>query len=75
MTSQDFKYVADLLKHAAGHSGDGIDACDDRNVDQLCAALIWAHTAICDAMSYVTEATRRKQNDSNAEGSGVDAVS
>lgn len=66
MTDEDFKKIADLLKHAAGHCEDGVDACEHRDVDLLCTALIYAHEAIHHAFNVVTEATRRKQYDESA---------
>lgn len=59
MTDEDFKKISDLLKHAAGHCEDGVDACRLRDVDLLCNALIYAHEAIHDAMNDITTATRR----------------
>ena len=50
MTEADFKKIADLLKHAAERCEDGVDACKRGDFDQLRTALIWAHTAINDAM-------------------------
>ena len=75
MTDEDFKKIADLLKHAAGHCEDGVDACEHCNVDLLCTALIYAHEAKHEAMNDFTAATRRKQYDPDAERSGVDVVS
>lgn len=71
MNDKDFKQIADLLKHAAGHCEDGVDACEHCNVDLLCTALIYAHEAIHHAFNDVTEATRKKQNGSDAERSEV----
>lgn len=71
MTEADFKKIADLLKHAAGHCEDGVDACGRRDVDQLCVALIYAHEALHHALNDLTTATRRKQNDADAGRSEV----
>ena len=62
MTDEDFKKIADLLKHAAGHCEDCVDACGRHDVDLLCTALIYAHEALHHAFNDVTEATRRKQS-------------
>lgn len=75
MTDEDFKKIADLLKHATCHCEDGVDACERGDIDQLCTALIYAHEALHDALNDFTAATRRKQNDTDAERSGVDVVS
>lgn len=57
MTDKDFTWIAELLKLVVCKSNDGIDGCKRGDVERLRIALIWAHTAIDDAMYVVEKAT------------------
>lgn len=61
MTDKDLEWVAKLLKLAAERCEDGVDACKRGDFDQLRAALIWAHTAINDAMYCYDDAEEKTE--------------